>query len=144
MTNAFFAIRAGELIHKSAIKKAFDGLKDGAYELTITRKSKRSLPQNRYYFGVCVNMVKEALHDLGHDISLEETHEWMKSKFNYTEIVNTNTGEVERVPRSTTELSKEDFGAYIEKIQQFAAEFLNIIIPDAGTQMTLDYEPANH
>lgn len=135
----FFTIRDGDVVQKSSIKKAFD-LADGVYELEIKKRNKRSLQQNRYYFGVCVKMIQEELTQRGNDVSLQEVHDWLRSKFNYKEIVNYETGEYERVPKSTTELNKEDFGTYIERIQQFAAEFLGINIPDPGEQMMLQYE----
>lgn len=140
MTTAFFTIREGELVHKSTIKKTFEGLKDGHYELSITKRNKRSLQQSRYYFGVCVKMVREGLKDMGNDVSIQKTHEWLNAKFNYLELINEQTGEIERIPKSTTDLNKEDFSKYISDIQQFAVEFLNIIIPDPGQQMMIDYE----
>ncbi len=139
MHECYVHIKDGVIANPRVVKKAFT-LKDGVYKVTIKHANKRSLQQNRYYFGVVVNMVQDGLTDLGHDISQEEVHEWLKSKFNYTEIVNESTGEYERIPRSTTALSKLDFCEYIEKIQRFASEFLNIVIPNPGEQVLIDYE----
>jgi hypothetical protein len=122
------------------VRKVFE-LADGWYELEKPkRKNKRSLSQNAYYWGVVVAMVHEGLRDMGNDVSLQETHEFLKHRFNSKEIVNTLIGEVHSVPMSTTALNKEDFGAYIEKIQQFAAEYLNINIPNPGSQVAFEYE----
>lgn len=135
----YFHVKHGMVSNTLAIEKAFSELKEGSYEMKILRRNKRSIPQNRYYWGVCVRLVHEGLKHLGHEISLEETHDFLKAKFNYTEIVNEATGEVERIPRSTSDLNKTDFGNYIEKIQQFGAEFLNINIPNPGEQTVFDY-----
>jgi hypothetical protein len=140
MNSVYFHMRHGMLSNALSIRKAFEDLKEGAYELRIIRRNKRSIPQNRFYWGVCVRLVHDGLKDLGHDISLEETHDFLKAKFNYTEIVNEATGEVERIPRSTTEMNKSDFAVYVEKIQQFAAEFLNVQIPNPGEQLAIEYE----
>lgn len=137
--NKYFTIREGKILNKQAVRGAFD-LSDGSYELKITKRSKRSLQQNAYYWGVIVAMVHEGFRNMGNDVSLEETHEYLKARFNYKEIVNTSVGEVMNVPKSTTELSKEEFGMYIDKIQQFAAEYLNTIIPNPGEQVAINYE----
>jgi hypothetical protein len=79
------------------------------------------------------------LNDIGTEVTKEETHEFLKARFNYTEIVNTETGEVMQVPRSTTDLSKEQFSEYKDKIQRWAAEWLNIVIPDPGELLTMDF-----
>jgi hypothetical protein len=113
-------------------------LPDGYYE--ISKKNKRSLQQNKYYWSCVVAMIHEGLRDMGNDVSLQETHEFLKHRFNSKEIVNTLIGEVHSVPMSTTALNKEDFAAYIEKIQQFAAEYLNINIPNPGEQVAFEYE----
>lgn len=136
MRTVFFNIRDGQSSNVKLITEAFN-LPDGSYELKITKRSKRSLNQNRYYWGICVKMVHDGLKDLGHEVTLEETHDFLKAKFNYNEIVNESTGEVVSIPKSTTELSKTDFMEYIEKIQRFAAEFLNVVIPDPNTQLSI-------
>lgn len=128
----------GELKNPAALQKAMR-LKPGRYKVEIKRAGKRSLQQNRYYWGVVVDLVKQGLFDLGHEVSAEETHDWLKAKFNYLEVVNEETGECEHIPRSTTEMTKEQFGEFIERIAQFAAEFLGVVIPAPNSQMAIDY-----
>lgn len=49
--------------------------------------SKRSLPQNAYYWGVVIREIAIRLHDLGHqDVDDETVHEIMKLKFNNTQV----------------------------------------------------------
>lgn len=138
MKTAYFSIKNGQLANKYSVKKAFD-LPDGSYELKITKRSKRSLSQNAYYWGVVVQLVHQGLRDMGNDVSLQETHNFLKAKFNYKEIVNTATGLVLEIPRSTSDLKKDEFALYIEDIQQFAAEYLNVFIPNPATQTVLNY-----
>lgn len=130
-------IRNGEIENKSQVKKLFDQLHDGKWLIEIAQANKRSDQHNRYYFGLVVPLVQNGIRDLGTELTKEETHEWLKGKFNFTEVMNQD-GIVEQVPRSTTILNKEKFSEYIAKIQQFAAEFLNIVIPDPGQQMMID------
>lgn len=82
-------------------------------------------------------MVCNALRHLGHDVDEQETHELLKSKFNSEKIVNDETGEVLEIPKSTARLNTVEMMDYIAKIQMWAAEFLNIVIPDPDTQVVL-------
>jgi hypothetical protein len=138
--STFFTIKNGDIVNKSSIKRAFD-LPDGSYELEICRRNKRSLPQNNFYFGVCVKMIKDELHRRGHDeFSAQDVHDWLKAMFNYKEIINEETGEFDRIPRSTATLNKDEFNTYIERVQRYAAEKFSLVIPDPGEQMMITYE----
>jgi hypothetical protein len=131
MIDTFFYIANGLVTNKDAIKKAFT-LSDGKYRLRISRAGKRSILQNGYYWGAVIPAIQDGLKDLGHELDKEEIHDWLKGKFNYTEVINKSTGQYEQVPISTTKLTRTEFCEYIEKIQRFAAEFLNVVIPDPG------------
>lgn len=130
-------IREGKIENPGAVKKLFDELQDGKYLIEIGKHNKRSSQQNRYYHGICVPLVQSGIKDLGTDLTHDETHEFLKARFNYSEVVNTETGEAVQVPRSTTLLSKEAFSDYISKIQQFGSEFLGIVIPDPNQQLSI-------
>lgn len=114
--------------------KRFPGKK---WLLKIMRRSaKRSHPQNRYYWGVVVHMIRMGLLNLGHDLNKDEVHGFLKQKFNAVQIVN-GDGVVEEIPGSTATLNKIQFGEYLEKIFQWAAEYLNITIPPPNEKLTL-------
>lgn len=133
-----FNIKNGDVVQKSTVKKAFD-LADGLYELDIKKKSRRSLQQNAYYWACVVPMVREGLVNMGNDVSLEDTHEFLKARYNSKEIIDTSTGEVLSIPMSTTNLSKELFGLYIERVQRFASEYLGIVIPSPNQPILINY-----
>lgn len=133
-------IRNGAITNPAAIRKAFNELKDGKYTVDITRLSKRSLPQNNFYWGVVIPLMKKSFLDLGHELTAEEVHDFLKSKFNVKEIVNDGTGEVNQIPLSTTRLTKSEFSGYINRIQIFASQFLNVYIPDPNEQIKLEYD----
>lgn len=101
------------------------------------KKKKRSNSQNSYYFGVVVTMVCLRLRDLGNDVTIEETHDFLKANFNYKEIVKEETGEILKIPRGTSELSTIEFSEYIERVIRFGAEFLDIQIPLPNEQMEI-------
>lgn len=121
----FFQVTNGAVVSKG-LKPLFQSLVDGRYELQITSANNRSLPQNKFYWSVVVDLIKQGLNDLGNEFSKEEVHEFLKAKFNTTELVNEDTGEIIQVPRSTATLTTIQFSEYIEKIQRFAAEWLLI------------------
>jgi len=80
---------------------------------------KRSLSQNRYYWGVVLQIISEVTEH-----SPEELHEVFKEMFlNKVEVMNI------LVPESTTKLSKSEFCQYIDRICQWALDFLGIQIP---------------
>jgi hypothetical protein len=131
--------QSGAVANPKIIAAFFNALKDGRHIIEASDYDKRSNQQNRYYFGLVVPLIQNGIKDLGTELTKEETHEFLKSQFNLSEIVNHDTGETVSIPLSTTRLNKEQFGEYIEKIQRFAAEFLSIEIPDPGIQSTIEY-----
>jgi len=113
-------------------------LRDGDYMMEIKeKKKKRSNSQNSYLWAVVNQMVCRRLIELGHDVDLEETHDFLKASFNYKEVVNENTGEVFKIPKGTSALSTEEFSEYIERVVRFGAEILGIIIPLPNEQMEI-------
>ena len=107
--------------------------------ITIRKKTKRrSLEQNAYYWGVVVPMVRQGYFDVGYRYGIEETHTELKEMFRKVEKVNDQTGEIKTITGSTTDMSTVDHMDYIAQIQQWAAEYLSITIPDPGEQLTIE------
>lgn len=100
-------------------------------------KGSRSSQANRYYWGVVVELIHAGLKDLGHEVSREGTHELLKFRFLKEDKPIGSDGEFITTVRSTSELDKEEFGAYIEHCVRFASEYLNVVIPEPGTQMEI-------
>ena len=98
-------------------------------------RGKRSSRQNRYLFGVCYKMIADRL-----GYTPEEVHEYCKGKFLAPEgftIIDKTTGEVieqASIPASTRELSTTEFSEYVQQIQRWAAEVLEISIPDPNQE----------
>jgi len=101
------------------------------------RKSQRSSQQNRYYYGCVVPIVQQGLKDIGHRLSKEDTHLFLRNRFLTQELVSSEGEVIGNRLRSTTELNKSEFADYTSEIQQFSAEYLNIVIPDPLTQVTI-------
>lgn len=100
-------------------------------------KPKRSTPANRYYWGVVVELIYLALKDTGWEVNREGTHELLRVRFLSEDKPIGNDGEFVTRVKSTTELDSVEFGTYIERCKQFAAEYLNTVIPEPNDQLTL-------
>lgn len=119
---------------RKELAKAFPGKQ---IELTVTRKKKtRSNPQNRYYWGVVVNILAHFFSEWNPEmlISPEIVHEWAKDEFlpvvlnDEPQKINTPDGEREIRP-TTRLLTTAQFLDYIALIQKWASE-REIYIPD--------------
>ena len=80
-------------------------------EITIMLKYKRrSIPENRYYFGVVIQIWKDLIYEeWGETWSSEQTHEFLKSHCNFKEMPNKATGEIIKIPLSTADLKTVEF-----------------------------------
>jgi hypothetical protein len=77
------------------------------------RTEQRSEQANAYYHGIVVKMISDAT---GHDP--QETHQRLKDHFKVG---------------TTTKMKTAEFQEYIENCRRFAAEFLNLNIPDPNS-----------
>lgn len=112
-----------KLVNKAEMLKFAQSLNCKEFTFTLEKKrNKRSNEQNRYYWGVVVPLVLQGLTELGNIVNLESTHDFIKSEFNYKEIVNENTGEIKKLPNTTTQLSKTEFSEMIERVKQWESE----------------------
>lgn len=131
----------GKLFFRNKAKIESECVSSGVVEFDVTiekKKKHRSVYQNRYYFGVVVALIRERFIELGNDVNIEETHDYLKHEFNYKEFVNEKTAEIIRIPKSTANLTTSEFMDYIDKIQKFASEILDIYIPEPNSQISFD------
>jgi len=112
-----------------------------AIRITIESQSKRSNPQNRYFHGVVIPIVKMHLIDLGWKEA--RSNEWVKNYIKYNclivESTNEESGEVIKTLGETSALSKSEFCDFIADVQHWAAETLGLIIPDPGQVMEMEF-----
>lgn len=135
----FIYLQQNRVVNKNAIRQAFYELNDGRYLLTIDSANKRTLPQNAYYHGCVVPLVRDGLRDVGYrEIkTVEDAHEVLKSLFLKKNVANESTGEVIEITGSTAKLTTIEFNEFIDSIIQWASEFLNIQIPLPGEAITM-------
>ena len=130
-------IKSG-IVNKMAVKRFFETLKDGRYELKAERLNKRSSQQNRYLWGCVYEYVLQGLKDAGFDAvqTKEDCHMICKNLFLKIQKPDKD-GVVLEIFRSTSSLSKTEMMEYIDRVCQWAAEYLNVAIPLPNEQSEL-------
>ena len=128
------------IVNMSDLKSAFNNLKDGRHLITIKDFRKRSIPQNSYYWGVVVPMVRRGLYDACYDAvrTNDEAHAVLKHVFLRKEIVSKETGDMIEMSGSTTALTILEFNDFLESVCRWASEYLGIIIPDPN-EVIIDF-----
>lgn len=98
----------------------------------ITKRStRRSYKQNSYLWGVVYHELQQGLTELGNRFTAEEVHELCKVKFlSRKEFPDPETGEMLTVVQSTADLSKDDFGEYVDNIKEWAKDYFSIDISE--------------
>jgi NinB protein len=129
------------IINRKIFDKDMASMDGKQVEIVVSPKKKtRSNQQNRYYWSVVVGLIKEGFVNMGHeDITAENTHDFLKARFLSKEVVNEQTGEVLNIPTGTADLTTTDFMVFIDKCSKFAAEYLNVIIPEPNSQTEINY-----
>lgn len=99
-------------------------------EITVQRKYATRSPQaNRYWWGVCLHLVSEHT-----GYTPEELHDWAKTQFLPKHLVFADgNGEIVGdyvLGGSTRKLNTTEFYAFVERFRQWAAETLDVAIPD--------------
>lgn len=126
-------VKGGRLLIRN--RRAFDAsvseLRDGwEVEIAVKRlRATRSLEQNAYYWGVVVQLLSEHT-----GYTPDEIHDVLKAKFIPKRLaVCDGNGEIKDeivLGGSTRAMNKLEFGEYVESIRLWAAEDLDVVIPD--------------
>jgi len=131
---AYGSVKDGKLT--LANRKRFEAdlkdFKDCTVELSVKKKNRRSTQQNRYLFGVVYKEMEIKLRELGNDVDVETIHEWCKQKFNAKYILGPSAEVLTTIGDTTTEMNKEQFSEYIDKISRWASANLELYIPAAN------------
>lgn len=127
----------GDISGGQVIRDHLKNLVPGKYTVQFEKaKNKRSQEQNKYYWKIVINDVRDGLINNGFDASLlsrENVHEYLKGRFLKVDIGN-NDGEFITITRSTAGLTTVEFKDYVAEIQKWAAEFLGCYVRDPGEQ----------
>jgi hypothetical protein len=125
-------VKAGrlEIRRRVEFKAALKRMRDGEVLVSVSRKrASRSLQQNRWYWGVIVEILADHT-----GYSPDEIHEILKAKFIPKRLaISDQNGEIKGefvIGGTTTKLDKVAFGEFCESVRQWAADDLGVVIPD--------------
>lgn len=112
------------------LAEIMNGSPDVEVELNIVRhEGKKSVQQLRYFYGVMLPVIKQALEDLqGEPLTKEEVIMFLKDKFFYEEV--NMSGHFVKLPMSFAKATKEDVTKFISNVLSFANDVLNAHIPE--------------
>lgn len=127
------------IVNLQDFKQLLNSLKDGKHHIAVKDMRKRSLPQNAYYWGVVVPMVKQGLYEAGYDEvqSNDDAHEVIKHIHLKKRIVSKQTGDTIDIAGSTAKLSIPEFNNFIEDVCRWSAEFLGVVIPSPNQELVM-------
>lgn len=99
----------------------------------VKYRERRTDRQNRFYWPAVVQPFGDFLREQGEQYTDEMAHDLLKFKFLRQTVADVATGEVigERV-RSTTELSVDEFGQYLEQCIAYLADTFGIMVAVPG------------
>jgi hypothetical protein len=104
------------------------------------RANKRSDKQNGYYWSVIIPIFRNSIREEWGEIwDISEMHEFLKSNCNYDEFVNTDTGEIIRKVRSTTENTTKTQEDFHEKCRALCSTFFNTEIPLPNKDLKIEF-----
>jgi hypothetical protein len=126
--------------NRQPITEAIKSFEGKEIVLTIERKrKKRSNEQNAYLWGVVYPILKDGFYQIGYKLTTGQVHELMKQTFVKEDLINETTGEVKTITGHTSNLTTSQFMEYLADIKQFAAEELNVYIPDPNEQVNFNF-----
>lgn len=90
-------------------------------------------------WGAVYPILLDGLLDAGWEFtSVEQVHEFFKKLMAHEQVVNFDTGEIVEIPKSTATMDTQQFATYIEKLREYAQEFLNVTIPEPDKNWKLN------
>lgn len=132
----------GDNSRYTMLLKAVQELPYGRWQISITKYRKpRSGNQNRFYFGNFIESEIECFADRwGQRYDKETIHEFNKSKFWAEEKVIEATGEIIKIPVSSTGYNTVEWEERLEIARQWFRDNLDWELPYPETQEKLNFK----
>ena len=126
--------------NRNRIREAIRSFEGKTITLSIKTKGKeRSNMQNSYYWAVIVVIWRKLIQDeWGEFMTSKEVHEFLKYNCNYIEKIDTETGEILRVSKSTKENSTTEQEEFHLKARLLAETMFNCEIPLPEEQIKIE------
>jgi hypothetical protein len=113
-------------------------------QIVIKKRGKRSSQANRYYWGCIIQEIRTAFRERGTIATPEEIHEALKAKFNPNNLIDENGTVLLEMGGSTTNMNTGEFSEYVDRVIQWAAQYLQLVIPAPGTQTEIPFLLASY
>lgn len=114
------------------------GLLEGKFvKITIEeRKSRRSLPQNKYWFSALEKYVTPKFREAGSNWDTWKIHEELMKELGYTEVLVKPTGEAVRVRRHSSDFNKMEFAEMVTRaVAHLKTEYdIDMLLPNEINQ----------
>jgi len=126
--------------NRTLIKNAIESFEGKDIIITFDKpKRKRSNPQNSYLWSVLYPITQNAIkNEWGEVWNIEKVHDFYKIQFNVIEKVNEETGQVIKLPKSTTENTTTQQEEYHLQIREFLKEWFNVVAPLPNENLILE------
>jgi hypothetical protein len=115
-------------------------LPDGRWDLKIVSQEIRTNTQNAYYWTILEEYIQPGLYNQGYRSikSKDDAHEFCRARYLRHPVVNEISGEIGGyITLSTSELTKKEFGEYLDEVIQMASEYLGIVIPEPNKALPI-------
>ena len=125
-------VKDGKLIlNTDRIKTALSQYEGKRVEIILRKDNYyRSNQQNAYYFAVIIPLTIEAIqNEWGEIWGIEKTHELFKTMFLFDEKANYRTGEIIKIPKSSTQNTTVEQESFHDQCRQFLREWFNVEAP---------------
>ncbi len=154
MMNFIATIRDGRLIPDEplVVNDELKTFHEKIVKISIEKTNQRSIPQNRYYWGVVVHTIKERFTELGYtrtDVSdhgvsspltRDDVHQFLRSNFLRDDLISGDGEVLGTLSKSTKQLSTDEFVKYLDNVKNWAVQSLDIQIPDPETKIEYNIE----
>jgi hypothetical protein len=135
--------KAFRVINRVLLDAELSGLPKGKYRLIVEKlRRNKSNPQLAWLFGQIYPLVLQGFLDTGWDniTNLDQVDAKMKEMFARTEIVNKHTGEIMSIPALKRDMTTVEMMTFVQAIREWAEDYLNVTIPDPGTNFNLNFD----
>ena len=157
MMNFIAKVNNGEIIPEEplVVNDKLKEFHEKEVEISIKKTNSRSNPQNRYYWGVIVHMIKERFQELGYTktdirdanvstpLTREDVHLFLRDQFLKDDLISKDGEVIGTLSQSTKNLSTDEFVKFLDNVRDWAVMSLDINIPDPGIKILYNIELKN-
>lgn len=146
MTSYQFDIHEDGSIHIRGKAKFLEDMKHFKGQTLIAEfrkpKKSRTLKQNSFYFGNFIQSQIDCFKEMwGESYSVEQIHTWNKNNVFCEEIIDEETGEVFKMPQSSTKVGSKEWEEKLDMCRVFFQDKFNWILPFPETQSEMFIDP---